>query len=323
MGMTDTERTAKRAPWLDGGVLLTDAGLETALIFHEGWELPMFAAFVLAETDDGHAALNTYYDRYLGLAADAGAGFMLEAPTWRANPDWGRRLGYDLDELERVNRACIQLMQDIRRRWATRVSPIAISGCIGPRGDGYDAGVVADTETFEAYHAWQVGVMAEAGVDLVSAFTMTSIAEGVGVARAARAQGVACVVSFTLETDGRLPTGESLPAAIAAVDAATDGWPLYFMINCAHPTHFDAILTGEPWTRRLGGLRANASRRSHAELDNSADLDIGDPAELGAQYAALYRRFPQLKVLGGCCGTDHRHIDCIGRSVLTCEPVPA
>lgn len=321
--MTDTDRTQRGPAWMKGSVLLTDGGLETSLIFHEGWELPEFASFVLAETDNGHAALNAYFDRYLALAAEDGAGFVLEAPTWRANPDWGRKLGYDLGELERVNQACIQLMHDIRKRWAAEVSPIVVSGCIGPRGDGYDAGVVATAAAFEDYHAWQVRVLAEAGVDLVSAFTMTSIAEGVGFARAARAQGAPCVVSFTLETDGRLPTGETLPDAIAAVDVATGGWPLYFMINCAHPSHFDAVLTGEPWTRRLGGLRANASRRSHAELDNSLDLDIGDPDELGVEYADLRRRLPGLKVLGGCCGTDHRHVACIGRSVLRCDPARA
>ena len=120
-----------------------------------------------------------------------------------------------------------------------------------------------------------------------------------------------CVISFTVETDGRLPTGETLAEAIESVDAATGRSPAYYMINCAHPTHFDHVLdASEAWTKRLRGLRANSSRCSHAELDNAPELDIGDPHELSGQYAEFLRRFPHINVLGGCCGTDHRHVDC-------------
>jgi S-methylmethionine-dependent homocysteine/selenocysteine methylase len=190
-----------------------------------------------------------------------------------------------------------------------------ISGNIGPRGDGYDPGKAMSADEAHAYHGWQVELFRDAGADCVSAFTMTNVGEATGVARAAQAAGMPSVISFTVETDGRLPAGDTLGAAITAVDAATDGAPAYYMINCAHPTHFEDVLdAGSEWVKRLGGVRANSSRRSHAELDNAPELDAGNPAELGEQYGDLLRRFPQITVLGGCCGTDHRHVECISRA---------
>lgn len=189
---------------------------------------------------------------------------------------------------------------------------MVVSGCIGPRGDGYVAGEVMPEDAAESYHALQVSAFAEAGADMVTAITMTNTNEAIGIARAARKVGMPLALSFTLETDGRLPTGQTLSEAIMRVDEATANGPAYYMINCAHPTHFDHVLNaGETWIKRLRGLRANSSRMSHAELDNAPELDIGDPLELGGQYADLRRRFPHINVLGGCCGTDHRHVDCI------------
>jgi S-methylmethionine-dependent homocysteine/selenocysteine methylase len=125
--------------------------------------------------------------------------------------------------------------------------------------------------------------------------------------------------SFTVDTDGRLPTGQTLGDAVAEVDAATGGAPAYYMINCAHPTHFDGALAARArWVDRMRGLRANASTRSHAELNESTELDVGNPAELGAQYAALRRRLPRLNVMGGCCGTDDRHMAAIAEA---CAPL--
>ena len=166
----------------------------------------------------------------------------------------------------------------------------------------------------EAYHAPQIAAFAEAGADLVTAMTLNYVEEAVGVARAATAHAMPVVIAFTLETDGRLPTGQSLGDAITAVDAATGGAPAYYMINCAHPSHFAHVLPEDaPWLERLRGLRANASTRSHAELDQAPDLDDGDPDALGQDYARLRRHLPGLTVLGGCCGTDHRHVAAICR----------
>ena len=302
----------ERLPQLGGGLFLTDGGLETTLVFHEGWDLPCFAAFVLPDSDRGRKALRDYFDRYVPMAIAAGAGFILESPTWRANPDWAEKAGYGRAALARLNRDAIELMHEIREHFETPASALVVSGAIGPRGDGYDPGTVMSPDQAADYHGFQIGLFRDAGADLVSAFTMTNIGEAQGIALAAKAANMPCVISFTVETDGRLPTGDTLAEAIKSVDEATGNGPAYYMINCAHPTHFDHVLNaGETWIKRLRGLRANSSRMSHAELDNAPELDIGDPLELGAQYADLRRRFPHINVLGGCCGTDHRHVDCI------------
>lgn len=302
-------------PQLGNRPFLTDGGLETTLIFHEGWKLPMFEAFTLLDSERGRAALRAYYERYLALAIAGGYGFVLESPTWRANPDWGAKIGYDRAALARINRDAIALMDTIRKAHETETSPIVVSGCIGPRGDGYECGPVASPEEAQAYHAFQIALLADAGADCISAFTINNVNEAIGICRAAQLAEIPIVISFTLETDGRLPTGETLQEAIVAVDAATASGPAYYMINCAHPTHFAGVLdAGAKWCQRLRGLRANASKRSHAELDEAPELDAGDPVELGEDYRALLRRHPHLTILGGCCGTDHRHVKSIGEA---------
>jgi S-methylmethionine-dependent homocysteine/selenocysteine methylase len=299
-------------PQLSGRLFLTDGGIETHLIFNERLDLPYFAAFHLLRDPIGRAALARYYERYIAIAKSSGAGFILESPTWRASTDWGDRLGYTHDEMSAVNREAIRLMAELRARHETKDMPMVISGCVGPRGDGYDPGHVMSPAEAEAYHAHQIAALAKAGVDMVTAITMTNAGEATGIARAARKHHVPVALSFTLETGGCLPTGQALGEAIGQVDDTTANAPVYYMITCAHPTHFENTLApAEPWTRRIRGIRANASKRSHRELNDSPDLDEGDPSELGRQYRSLLRRHPQLNVLGGCCGTDHRHVECI------------
>jgi S-methylmethionine-dependent homocysteine/selenocysteine methylase len=299
-----------RLPQLhDERLFLTDGGMETTLVFLDGIELPHFASFDLMKDEAGVAHVRRYYERYAGMAQAHGLGFVLESPTWRANPDWAAKLGYSRPALADVNRRAIALMAEVRAAFETERSPMVISGNIGPRGDGYRADAMMSAAEAEAYHGEQVAVFAASEADLTSAFTLNYANEATGVARAAKAAGMPVVISFTVETDGRLPTGQALKDAIAEVDAETGAAPAYYMINCAHPTHFDRVLDGGAWTQRLRGLRANASRRSHAELDSAADLDAGDPVELGRQYRDLRKRMRQLVVLGGCCGTDHRHVE--------------
>ena len=305
-------------PQLAGDVFLTDGGIETTLIFEDGLDLPDFAAFVLLEDPVGRAALVRYFERYAGIAVDDRVGVVLETPTWRASPDWAGRLGYTPERLDRANRDAVGLLEDIRRRYETRDTPIVISGCIGPRGDGYRPDAVMAVDEAAEYHARQARVLAEAGADLLTAITMTYPDEAIGVVEAARAAGSPVVISFTVETDGTLPTGASLGEAIAAVDEATGGYPAYYMVNCAHPTHFAHVLDpGAPWAARLRGVRANASKLSHAELDEAEELDAGDADELAADYRALRRRLPRLTVLGGCCGTNHEHVRAISAACRT------
>lgn len=310
-----------RLPQLDGGWFLTDGGIETVLIYQDGVALPEFAAFVLLETVDGRDILRRYYRRYLDIAAAApGAGFILESPTWRAGTDWGARLGFDADAMQRINAAAVVLMNELRTEYVSRIAgPIVISGCIGPRGDGYVAGATMDPEDARRAHQPQADALASAGVDQITAITMTSSAEAMGVARAAARAGRPSVVSFTVETDGSLPSGEPLGAAIQAVDADAEACgheaPAYCMINCAHPTHFELIVSqGEAWRERIQGLRANASVLSHAELDAMTQLDSGNPQELADHYRRLRTPLSRLNVLGGCCGTDHRHVAAMGEA---------
>lgn len=303
-------------PQLEDGLFITDGGLETTLIFHDGVELPAFAAFDLLKHDRGVALLRRYYTRYAELARSHGLGLVLESPTWRANPDWAAKLGYDARALEEANRKAIDLMREVREAYEGGRTPIVISGNLGPRGDGYQPAARMSAREAQAYHAVQIKTFAQTEADMVAVFTMNYVEEAIGVGAAARACAMPVAISFTLETDGRLPSGDSLADAIARTDDETGGYPSYYMINCAHPTHFAAVLQGDAaWHRRIGGLRANASTRSHAELDESAELDAGDPEELGAQYRSLRSRLPRLSVVGGCCGTDHRHVDAICRSL--------
>ena len=304
-------------PQMRGPLFLTDGGLETTLIFHEGVELPDFAAFLLLQTPQGRATLKAYYERYLAIAAADGMGFILESPTWRASPDWAARQGLSRGRLDQLNREAIGLMLELRDAWKARVPRIVVSGCVGPRGDGYDPGQVMTADEAAHYHLDQVTAFAAAGADMACAITMTNAPEAIGVVRVARAVGLPVAISFTVETDGRLPTGQTLGEAVAAVDAATNGAAAYFMVNCAHPTHFASALEGDAaWVQRIGGLRANASKRSHQELNEAPDLDDGNPQELGAEHAALLRRHGHIRVLGGCCGTDHRHVAAMSRACV-------
>jgi S-methylmethionine-dependent homocysteine/selenocysteine methylase len=295
--------------------VLTDSGLETWLLFHRGVELPDFAAFPLLDDEAGRALLAEYFRDHLQVAEAAGTGIVLETPTWRASADWGARLGYDADALDRVNRESVAFVREVAAGFPG--TEVIVSGCIGPRGDGYNPAELLDPGTAEGYHRPQIDAFVAAGADRVTMLTATHAGEAIGVVRAAAAAGMPVVVAFTVETDGRLPSGQALHEAIAEVDQATGAAALHFGINCAHPDHFTgAVAVDSPALERIGLLRANASRASHAELDEAEELDDGDPVELGAQYASLVGVHPQFRVLGGCCGTDVRHVAAIARACV-------
>lgn len=296
---------------------LADAGLETVLVFLDGIELADFASFPLLDTADGRTALTRYYAHYLALAEQHGRGVVLDTPTWRASLDWGARLGYDSDRLGDVNRQGVAFVRSIAGGYPGVTT--VVNGAVGPRGDGYVVEASMSADEARHFHALQARAFADAGADLMTAITMTYADEAIGVVRAAGDAGVAAAVSFTLETDGKLPSGQPLGDAIRQVDDATGGAPEYYLINCAHPTHFHRELergVGSDWIGRIKGLRANASTLSHAELDEASELDRGDVAELAEWYATLGRSL-DLRVVGGCCGTDHEHVDAIARATAT------
>lgn len=304
-------------PQLSGEVFLTDSGLETDLIFNEGFELPEFASFVLVDDAQGTAALKAYFRRHVDIAVQHGCGVILEAPTWRASRDWGSRIGYPAAELRRVNESAAGLLSQLRGEYQDAASsPVVASGCIGPRADAYRPAECMGEDEAEDYHSEQIAILAATEVDLVHAMTITYAAEAIGIARAAGGAGVPAAISFTTETDGRLPDGTSLADAVAAVDADTGGSPAYYGVNCAHPSHFASALPGGAIGARVRSVRANASKKSHAELDESPTLDAGDPVELADDYLRLHAQHPSISILGGCCGTDARHMQAIADAFL-------
>ncbi len=307
-------------PHNDDRFFLTDGGQETTLIFHKGIELPEFASFVLLKDRDGREALRDYYRCYLAVAKTLNVSLILETATWRANPDWAGKLGCSPADLKEMNRSAVSLIEGLRPEFEEGDRELIISGCLGPRGDGYVAGSLMRVEEAAEYHSLQIGVLKEAGVDLVTALTLNYENEAIGIANAAADAGLPAVISFTVETDGRLPNGSSLEAAIRRVDGEATVPPAYFMINCAHPTHFaDVLDQGEGWQRRIRGTRVNASKMSHAELDEAEELDEGNPSELAADHSAIGRALPNLNVAGGCCGTDERHVFEIARFLISKE----
>lgn len=309
-------RYREALPQLEPGALaLTDGGLETTLIFLDGVDLPLFASFPLLDDPDGRERLRAYYRRATDTALAAGLPFSLDTVTWRSSRDWAARLGYEGAEFERINRAAVDLAVQVRDEYPPD-APIVLCGMLGPRGDGYVPGERMTAAEARDYHRAQLAIFADSEIDYVAALTISYPEEAEGIALAAAELGIPVAILFTVEVDGRLPSGDALGDAIERVDAASGGAVAYFGVNCAHPTHLPEELFGpEPWTSRVRTYRANASRLSHAELDEAEELDAGDPDELGRQFAELRADLPQLCVIGGCCGTDDRHLRAIADAV--------
>lgn len=292
-------------------IFLTDGGIETSLIFQSGFDLPYFAAFILLEDEKGYEGLRNYFRKYLSIAADHDMGFILESPTWRASSDWIKKLGYPDPSVREFNEKAIKLLIDLRTEFKDKVKFITISGCIGPRGDGYKPDNQMNIQEVANYHSEQIKIFKDTGADIVTAITMNYLEEAIGIVKAANKEDIPSVISFTVETNGKLPTGQSLKEGIEKVDSSTETPPLYYMINCAHPSHFeDELKNGKDqnWIKRIKGFRANASSKSHAELDEATELDSGHPDKFGIEYLGLKKHFTHLNVFGGCCGTDERHI---------------
>jgi S-methylmethionine-dependent homocysteine/selenocysteine methylase len=303
-------------PQQTGKLFLTEGGLETTLVFHDGIDLPNFAAFDLLKTVEGVHRLEQHYRQYAAIATANKAGFVLESVTWRASSDWGELMGYSATALDDINKQSVEMLEVLREELETEDSPMVISGCVGPRGDGYNPDDFMTAEKAQAYHSAQIRSLSESVTDMVTAMTITYAEEAIGIVRAADEENIPVVISFTVETDGRLPSGQALKDAIEQVDAETGSAPAYYMINCAHPEHFEGTLIGDgSWLQRIQGIRANASNKSHAELDECETLDDGDPHELAQSYSDFSKNLKQLNVFGGCCGTDHRHVEAICQSV--------
>ena len=316
--MSESSLHRAALPQLEGDLFLTEGGIETELIFQHGIELPYFAAFHLLDDSRHRERITSYFQPYIEIAQRFSAGFVIGSVTWRASEDWGRRLGYSKESLADANRSAIELCCAIRSASSDGgEQSMVVSACLGPRGDAYMPGSLMTADESQLYHEVQLGTLVETAADMITAASLNYVEEAIGIARAAKAIGMPLVESFTLGTDGALPNGETLEQAILQVDEATDGYVSYFGINCAHSTHFKHLFVdAKPWTKRIRAVRANASKLSHQDLDNSTNLDTGDPEEFGRDYGRLKAAARQLNILGGCCGTDHRHIEQIAMSCL-------
>lgn len=291
---------------------LVFAATGTDLIFNRGQELPGFASFPLNEDPEAQPVIVDQMRDLVNTAKAAGVGCIIDTLTWMANRDRAAPLGYDADRLAALNRTAVRLMRDLRDEVAAEDVLLAL--CLGPSRDPYTKLEPMTVENARSYHRAQIEAIHDMSVDLVHAYTFNQVEEAAGVALAASDFGVPVVVSFVVETDGKLDNGLPLEEAIAQVDELTSNGPAYFMVNCAHPDHFSHVLTGNP---RLKGIVVNASRCSHAELDDATKLDDGDPEELAAEITRLVKLYPSLSVIGGCCGTDFRHLQRMAEGVAS------
>lgn len=293
-------------PWDRFNLFLCHVGMETDLIFNKNVDLPGFALFPLLETELGRKTLESGYRGLLEIALRSDLGLQLDSPTWIANKDRAKELGYSPSDLIEINRESIAFLDSIRQNHGD--CPTVLSANIGPRSDAYAPDDRMTVDEAEFYHSEQVAALVDTAADVVTAMTLAYSEEATGIVKAARRHHMPVVVSFTVEVDGRLPTGEALSDAIARVDEETDQYADHFLINCAHPDHFYQVIGDVAKNGRLRGIVANASRCSHAELDEAEVLDDGNPKELADQLIEMQRSNPAIFMLGGCCGTDLRHI---------------
>ena len=308
--------TTARLPHQTDEIFLTDGGTETWLMYKRGFELPEFSAFHLLNDERSARALRDYYTAFAKVAVTLGTPFIFDSLTYRASRDWGTLLGYSTEGLAEMNHRCLELYRECAAAAGLAPQNTVISGCIGPKGDAYQTNRDLTADSAEAYHREQIETLKAAGADIVTALTLNTTDEAIGIARASAEADLPSVIAFTIEKDRKLRSGETLRQAIEAVDAATSSAPAYYMINCAHPVDFGPALASEPWANRIRGLRANASSLDHGTLCQLGHLEEGDPDELARQYVDIRDAHPKMNVFGGCCGTDYVHVEKIGRALL-------
>ena len=302
---------ARALPHQSDTPFMVYAGTGTDLIFNRGIDLPGFASFPLLEDPETRAVLAGQMQSLMDLSGDMNLGCILDAPTWMANLDRAAHLDYSAERLVEVNRDGVALMEEVRQ--ASGRDNVLVSACIGPRFDPYADIPPMSPEHARTYHDAQMRALKDTSVDLVTAYTFNRVNEAVGCVQAAQDHDLPIIMSFVVETDGCLADGTSLDDAMSEVDRQTDQGPVFYMVNCAHPNHFSGVLHGQG---RLKGVVVNASKCSHAELDEADELDEGDAEELGADVAEIVRRNPDITIFGGCCGTDMRHLRSMANKVL-------
>jgi S-methylmethionine-dependent homocysteine/selenocysteine methylase len=296
-------------------LFLTEAGIETELMYKWGFEIPHFAMFALLENDQIVSTLRGMYRSYLDVAAKHEMSFLMGGFDYRASPDWAELLGYGPEALKEANLRCLDFHRQMGAEYASDVPEAVTMGCVGPRGDAYQLNRTISEAEAEDYHSVQLTTLRDAKVPLVYAATFNNIPEAVGVVRAARRLGLPIALSFSLDSNSKLKSGPSVKEAIEAVDEATDRAPEFYAINCSHPVEFEPALEPGSWIERLRNLRPNASKMEKIALCKLGHLEEGDPIELGQLMGQLAKRYPHMDIWGGCCGTGEVHLEEIARNV--------
>lgn len=309
-----------------GLLYLAEGGTETEIMYRHGHPLREFAMFELMNKPAALADLKDMYRRYLDVAARHGFAAMVSGFDYRASPDWGEKLGYSEDSLRDMQYKCIDFLRNVAKPYEGQIPRIAIAGCLGPRGDAYSLNRDITATDAEAYHATQMQTLKDCGVDIVWAATINNVPEAVGISRAAARAGLPVNLAFTLDSSHKLKSGPSLKEAIEATDAeAGSARPDGYGINCSHPVEFLPALDDGVWTRRIRSLRPNAAKMDKVSLCKLGHIEEGDPEELGQMMGELARRFPDIDIWGGCCGSWDKHLDRIAQHVRAArrEPAPA
>lgn len=278
------------------GIQLDDHVVNSALIYSK----------------EGRAALEAICGQYLEIGRSHGLPLLLSTPTWRASRERIAAAGLAGRDLNGDN---FRFLDELRAGYGEYASQVAICGLMSCKGDAYKPEEALATEEARTFHAWQANALAAAGVDFLLASTLPALSEALGLAQAQAATGLDYMVSFVARPEGTLLDGTPLKEAIAAIDAQASPRPLAYLINCTHASIFRrALLHGEnssPYVReRVVGLLANTASLSPEELNESAELVEEAPEVFGRMVAGLHQELG-MKVLGGCCGTDDRHINCL------------
>jgi S-methylmethionine-dependent homocysteine/selenocysteine methylase len=303
-------------PRLENKFYLTEGGTETDVLYKWGFELPEFAMFPLLDDPKADQVIRDIYRRYFDVAEKHDTGMLIVGHDYRASPDWGAKLGYTPEGLADMERRTIGFLDSIRREYEDRVSDVYIAGGVGPRGDAYGTGGGITEAEAEDYHSVQLTTLKSTPADMAIALTINNIAEAVGIVRAAESIDIPIGISLTLTTEGRLGSGPTLRDAIETIEEKTNGAAAWFGTNCSHPLEFASALADDgPWRDRLRYVRPNAAKMDKVALCKLGHLEDGDPVELGEQMGGVARRFPRADILGGCCGTDERHLGEIAKNV--------
>ncbi|MBW2409401.1 MAG: homocysteine S-methyltransferase family protein [Deltaproteobacteria bacterium] len=296
----------------NAAVILTEGAVIERLRRDPAVELdPYIANAGLIYDQAGKQAMTRIYRQYIDIASRYRLPMIVSAPTWRASSERINKSAYS--GRETMVKDCADFINRIRQDVSQSADCIYIAGLIACRGDSYEPREALTADKAEAYHRLQAQELAHAGVDFILAATLPAVSEALGIAAALSQCAIPYSLSFVIRSDGRVLDGTPLQAAIEKIDAAVNPGPLFYQINCVHPAIFrKAIEQSEPGFDRLLGLQANTSEKSPEELDGLGYLDTSEPEEFAESMLALHTHFG-LKIIGGCCGTDHRHIEEIAK----------